>query len=935
MAGVISSGNSKPTNLSISRSDETVTLDWGIPINLVDSDFSGRKITFIDVWWAFNASQDMAKKWQEVRNGSGHVIADKLWIRDLGTSARSHTQDFDRQSYYPVRSRKLNSVTGWVQVNGAEVKTTYSFRKPYPPMLADPEFDGDENKVSFDWEFLEDLWTADGYDHERHDVHWQISRKDNMTPWYRTETLLDEGIVASDSGTSTSPAVEYADSLAYNQWIDIHFRARARGLAGDSPEAHVLYTIAWPSKASIQGIKHDRGRGTVTVWMSVNANAYHPVDTVELQRLADTSVWTVSAAREVSDSSWSTVATSSDDQCSGLVDADASGATPTTGKYTWYRVKTTRCGYVQVSDPVRATALEQKSAVSNDNVKIHSATPQEDGTSIRVVLGWNWAGQDSNGTEVSWSRHADAWQSTTAPSSYDLDDTRRDAQSQVPNMDASATLVIRDLEEGVPYYIRARRYLDSPDGRAWSDKVCSAPEGSYPVSPKTEPLAVRLGCPQYARRGDGATLTWTYDSDADQRSWTLYRVWDETSGNETVEMREVVGYGDDQSGACTVAAEQMGSGDTASFVVAVSMGSEWAESERATLAIADPPELDADAASTLEAQPMSFSCSAASTNLDVVAKVISDGTSSGTPDGETVQAEGDVVWSERLQPAWAADSGGYAMEHTLPTGLPFVDGTRYRLVCTAVDRTTGFSSDAVVVPFAVDWDHKASPPDPGSEVVADVANRTARVHPIAPSNAAETDVYDLYRVSNDSTDLVAAGQSFGIDAVDRFAPYSRLLGLTYRIATRTADGDVQWADFEYEMPVGAMRLDWGDGEYVELPYNVSLQDSYEKNYESHRHMDGSVSGHWNPGFGKSGSYATDLIKIDDAEQVRKVREMATYPGPVFVRTPDGGAFEANVTLGVDTTYSSGAVGISLDVQAHSLSDSFRIAPDDFEPVEEE
>ena len=948
---IISAPAARPTNLVITRGNGSMELKWGIPAYLVDGEYKkNREITYIDVWWSFDTSQDMDRRWTEVRNGGGSTIADRLWIRDLGTSARSHTQAFDRNRYYPIDNRKLTSVCGWVVIDDTvnhaidsqcQSLLIYRFRNPYPPILGTPTFDGDENKVSFPWEFLEDAWTSDGYDHERYDVHWQISRKDNMET--RTEELLDEDIVTNDSGTAVSPVIEGADSLLYDQWIDMHFRARARGFAGDSPEVHILYTIAHPPRATIWSIKYDIGLPSplvpmpdyrlITVCISTNANAYHPVDTVELQRAADNAASTYRMARLIPNASWDTVATSNDADCSGLVDSDMTGAMPTAGKHTWYRIKTTRCGYVQYSDPMMADELEQLSPVLDDDIEIASVTPQDDGTSLRVVMGWD--DDDSNGTEVSWSQYADAWQSTSPPTSFDWDDSHKDSQSQVSGRDNSSVLVIRDLEEGKPYYVRARRYYDG-ETRVYSNKFCSAPSGTYPISPMTEAQAVHLSGPVRAMRSQGAVLTWTLDSEAEQKSWVLYRVWEEAVGSgqniEVVEKREVVGFGDDQTGSFTVKGEQMGSSGDASFVVAVTTGGEWSESEKATVVIYGQPTLTISADSVLDAQPMSFSFVGDSPNLDVVAKVIADGTASGTPNGELVQATGDVLWSERFTPSWVqslTNRWSYSAEHTLPTGLAFVDGARYRLICTAVDRTTGFSSASASAEFSVDWDHKASPPDSDSTVTPDVAGRTARIHPIAPEGAAQTDVYDLYRVTNDSVDLIAEGQAFGVDAIDRFAPYSRDLGLMYRIATRTADGDVQWADFDYEMPVGAMRFDWGEGQYVELPYNIALQDSYEKNYEAHQHMDGSVSGHWNPGFSKTGTYSTDVIKVRDADQVKLVREMATYPGAVFVRTQDGGAFEANVSIGVDASYSSGAAGVSLNIQGHSLSDAFRLVPSDF------
>lgn len=940
---VISAYGGKPTNLALKRSGETMELTWAIPLYLRSSDYHGRTITFCDAAWSFNASKNMEKRWKEVREGYGHTIADRLWIRDLGTSASSHSQDFDRDLYHPMtEGRYLTSIDAWVMINDttgrtdvvdaalyseASTKVTYTFGKPAAPVLGDPTYDAQDHTVSCRFDCLDDeLVDQTQYsERERYSVWMYVERKDNVDILYKERQRIDEEIYTSDSDTFETAAIEGAASLAYDQWIDIHFWVRARGIAGDSPWEHKCFTIAHPPKATVQGVTADTGKGLVTVRLRTNANAYHPCDTVELERLADTTVWTAAAAKQAS--GWTSAGSSADAYCTGLTD-QLSAAQPSRDHYTFYRVKTTRCGYVQYSEPFRAKELEKLgSPVDDDYVAIHSVTAQDDGTSLKVVLAWTWQHDDSNGTEVSWSKYADAWQSTSPPSTYDLDDSRRDATSQVPGK-VTATLVIRDLEEGTPYYIKARRYQDNGGDRVYASYYTPA-DAYYPIAPKSESTGVHLSGPQYARRGEGCTLTWTFDSVSEQKSWNLYRVWDTTSNNTTTEHRLLVASGDDQSGSAVLNPYQMGGSDSASFVVAITTGGEWSESDRATVTLADAPEIVIGVVTTLDEQPMSFGFSC-DRPADVVAKVTSCGTSSGTPDGELAQVPGDVIWSARFTPAWeVGQSGEYNADAVLPDGLPFVDGTRYMVEVTAIDTETGFSSPTDGTTFAVDWDHKASPPATTSTVTPDVANLAVRIHPVAPTGAVQTDVYDLYRVSNDSTDLIAEGQPFGIDAVDRYAPYSKDLGLVYRIATRTSDGDVQWADFVYDMKVGVLSFDWDEDKHLELPYDIALQDSYEKNYESHKHMDGSVSGHWNPGYGKQGTYSTDIIKIRDAEQVKRVREMATYPGPVFVRTPDGGAFEANVTLGVDTAYSSGAIGVSLNVQAHTLSNAFRLGIGDF------
>lgn len=82
---------------------------------------------------------------------------------------------------------------------------------------------------------------------------------------------------------------------------------------------------------------------------------------------------------------------------------------------------------------------------------------------------------------------------------------------------------------------------------------------------------------------------------------------------------------------------------------------------------------------------------------------------------------------------------------------------------------------------------------------------------------------------------------------------------------------------------------------------------------------------------RSGSFSTDLIKFDSAAQRRLVYEVAAYPGPVFVRTSSGLAFEADVEIeSVEETYESMAVAVSLSFAQIDLTDAHRCAVDDIE-----
>ena len=930
---IISAAQNKPTNLSLKRgSGESMDFKWTIPLYLTSDEYGGRTIGYIDAKWSFEASKNMDTRYREVRMGAGHQIADRLWIRDLGTSARNMSQDYDRNRYHPITlDRYLKSVVATVMFNDTvnshpvdskcQSSVTYKFGTPKAPKWNAPTFDTSNSYVTARLECASDEGNREYYD-----TYYCITRQDNFTSTYKSEKVILSWRSTRESSLDvTAGATAQAESITVGQWIRITFKAYSRGIAGNSGTVTASYVIAHPARPSITGItvtNTNASNGLVTVRFNTNATTYRPIDEVQLQALYNTGVNTVAVAR--TENGWADVTGAEDDgNCTGLTDT-VDTAKPDRYNHVWYRVKATRGSLVQYSDPVKASALEVTATpVSNDTVKLDSVTPN-DATSLRAVFGW--AADDSNGTEVSWSEHGDAWESTEEPSTYMFRDYRKDAASQVTGKAYSGSLIIRGLTEGTPYYVRARRFLDTGDRVEYSDVYCSAAAAQYPATPAVDPGKVSLFCDAYVKRGEGISCSWSYESEADQKSWNLYRI----AGTKKV----LVASGNDQMGSAVIPSSKIpANADSVTLMVSLTSGGEWAESEQEVVKIADPPTLTAVTDGLLLAQPMRFYCACDSAGCDLIAKVKSHGTTTGTPDGELVQAEGDVIWSDRISPAWALGTDGlYYSVVVLPEGLPFVDGTDYALECTAVDRETAFQSETSTYELSVQWIHTCRPPDPATDVTVDVGARSVRISPVAPENWAEGDVYDVYRVTNDSVDLIVEGQAYGLDAVDKYAPYSRNLGLMYRIANRTKDGAVEWMDVVYDMPVGTLRFDWGDGQFVELPYNIGLQDSYEKNYESHQHMDGSVSGHWNPGYQKTGTYSTDIIKIRDAETVRTVREMATYPGPVFVRTQEGGAFEANVKR--FRQLRSGPYGVSINAQAHTLSDAFRLTPDDFITVDE-
>ena len=884
-------------SLSIARTAGTHTwvAKWKVPSALTKGTKSSGKATKISTTWQLGIEGTDPRKYESVWNLS--TTSSSVNVNNFKASTN---RVYSRADFYPLTSRILSYVACTVTASNAggasprRPMVVFNFAKPWRPTVAPLEFDTATGVVSTTVTAAEDRTGYERYDTE---YYFTVRRSDTG------EELLAE----HDAFTSATKALSYNvgsyQSIPQGAYVEVTCKARSRGYAGDGEwrEAETLY-VAFPNVPSITGVTvpSRTANDRVTATIDTGETPTHPVTQVRLQALANVDYATVAEVDAATDQ-WQDVGAADDGACTALACA-VGDVIPASGKHSWLRVKSwylVEAALVTYSRPVEVSQLYVPATTATaDSVAIVNAQSGEDGTTALVTLAWAPSGttDESDGTELSWSDQPDTWRSTDEPNVYEVTYDDGPLTSGGVSYQSSATIAIKGLDEGATTYIKARRYREGDSGLVYG------PYGNTAVVvPSVAPASVTLDVPGFVPEGEGIPCTWTFSGGSPQTAWQLL-----------LDSGVIVAEGTDAMGSATIdadRAESLATDNALTVSVAVSTGGAWVQSAPKTVNIVQRPTLAVTPSATYAAQPVSvpFTCSAAGARLAVV--VISLGTDGDGPAGMVLQAAGDVVWSGVVTPT------GSTVE--LPAGLPFVDGTGYRIEATATDPMTGLTSEPASAEFSVAWAHQAPDPDgcvtltPIDTIGADGSHQQAvRIDLVPPTGSAATDVYDIYRLTADGPQLIGQSWPLASTAVDGYAPYGDRMTHHYRIACRTADGDADWFDAPYEMGGSALRIDWTGGS-VELPYDLAITDGYAKDVDVHAYLDGGVDAFYNQGTQRTAKLGTNVLRLEDADTIAAVRELARFVGPAFVRTPDGSAYEADVQVSDMTpTYELSAVSIS-------------------------
>lgn len=920
----------KPSLKAPTRNDNKVTASWTID-SAYTSGSKHRRIQQVNVEWNF------------FYEGSDKPITVTHKSLDKSKKTDSIDINYDTRQWYPKTDKKLQRIT--VRVQGHNSKGNgpwtepqfFDFAPPDAPLYEDTKLDLDTGIISTTISKQEEESSSNK---ECLNISWTEWRTDSSNP---DRVMLGEGLL---EGKSELLSVDVPDSkdLTQDQWIKITFEGFSRGLAGDGVLGIEEHVVAWPAVPEItshsaQGIDTP-SQGMVLIGVRTNHDPdRHPVTEVQLQRVKNMEPNVNSTTVLAFD--WEDVQDATDNElCTGFSD-ELANAVSLGGKYTWYRVKASHDGYNVFSDPIRMDEIRSAfPTAEDDSIEILSTSRSGDnGTSAVIEVGWD--DDDSTGNELSWSDDENAWRSTDSPDSFLFSWEDDDVDTEHPH---AARIHVAGLTQGKPYFFKARRVMETDSGTTYGMY-----SNTVTIVPVSKPSNVHLKAPVSVERGKDIVLSWTFTSDAEQTGWM---VLDEDG--------KVWGSGQDSSGTCVIKAEAIPDEATSmAFMVKVTTGGDWADSlvtDEAgaepgfrTVLISDRPECsvefipatgvtyddkaayDALAAEAgfgpniLAAQPLRFRVTSSEQKPTVIATLVSRGAAMQLPDGEYIQSKGDVVWSDVITDGW--DESGLVAEITCPDGLELFDMTGYELKITVQSQSTGLISYEEKVRFTAMWAHSAYPSSP----VVVIVDGEAEVYFAKPSGARDTDVADVYRVTPDGAYLIAEDVQFGVGVTDPLAPFSNSWGgeLYYRVATKTVDGDVDWSDDgAFENHGYSLVFDWGGGDgelggHLELPYNITMADTIEKSFEARGHLDGKVNGYWGESTMRSSSLTTDLISFRSAEEKAALRSLARHNGPVFVRTPDGCAFPANVSLGsIQHDYSTLAVAVSLDCTEVEMTEEF-------------
>ena len=287
-----------------------------------------------------------------------------------------------------------------------------------------------------------------------------------------------------------------------------------------------------------------------------------------------------------------------------------------------------------------------------------------------------------------------------------------------------------------------------------------------------------------------------------------------------------------------------------------------------------------------------------------------DGTTTEGPQGETIYVDTDDALS----------SNSLSIElNELLQGGHLDDGAWYYLVVTAAD-AYGQNAEARKL-FKVHWSHQAW--EPTAHFHTDFERYAAEITPVAGGDYVSGDTCDIYRLGFDAPEMIYSGAAFGQKYVDPYPAFGQESG--YKVVTVTENGDYiteddTFAEYDTTQIGGYPQLNPGtividfDQNRIELPYNITLNNSWTKDFERTVYLGGHVTGDHNKAVTRDLGATSVLVRGDDEAVAMQMRALARYAGLCHVRTPEGSSFTADIQVAETQAFNTQRIDYSITIQ---------------------
>lgn len=591
--------------------------------------------------------------------------------------------------------------------------------------------------------------------------------------------------------------------------------------------------------------------------------------------------------------------------------------------------------------------------------KILSLDPTASGA---VNVKWSWDWKEADIAELSWSDHADAWESTDEPQMY-----------RITNLH-SASWNIYGLDSGVKWYIRVRLIKTSEDSEVlgpWSDLNVDA-EIDLSAPPDAPTLVLE---PNILPLDGEIKASWDYVSrDGTEQANAYLVLVTEENGELVYSSEPLVKETTAKQTTIKPSDPSLNWATGQTYLLAVQVESEsgriseW--SDVASVTIADPLAIELETPS-LVSEIISFDDEVD----DVDPEEVPDGDEldpEATEPEEQTLAEETVYFLEAMPIELTVTGAGSEGE----TYISIIRKESYQIDRPDESIFNGYKGEAVFIKsytgeapititlddpglignfddtaeytiradifdnlgqtayttrdFTVRWEHQALMPS--AEVDIDEDELAALIKPIAPNGALSTDRCDIYRLSVDKPILIYKDAEFydennpnDTTYVDPYPSFGSDGG--HRVVFKTENGDFITSpdDLDYPATMAWIDLDEEEGDIIETPYtvidfgtgrlqllyNIDLSNSWSKDFKETKYLGGHIQGDWNPAVSRTGSINTVnplYVETADPKMMSIIRKLADYPGICHVRTRDGSSFAADVQ--VSETMSHDSFGIA-------------------------